>query len=262
MSVTFPGESREYRAARDRLLAKEIELRRAMEAVAVARRALPPGGLVPEDYVFDGLGPDGAPAKVKLSQLFAPGKDSLVVYNFMFPRYPKDERPKPSTGATARLKREEGPCPSCTAFLDQLDGAAEHVEAAGLNFVVIAKAPLARLIAFARDRGWRRLRLLSAAGNSFKRDYRAETPEGFQMPMMTVFHRERDNIRHFWSSEMFYAPVDPGQDPRHSGTLEPLWNFFDLTPEGRPSDWHEQLHYDASHSTRPARAEPATAAAK
>ena len=244
MSVTFPGESSEYRAARDRLLEKEIELRRAMEAVAVARRELPPGGLVPEDYVFDGLGPDGAPAKVKLSELFAPGKDSLVIYNFMFPRHPQDDRPAPTEGRTAQLKREEGPCPSCTAFINSLDGAADHVEAAGCNFAIIAKAPLDRLIAFAEDRGWRHLRLLSAAGNSFKRDYHAETPEGFQMPMLTVFHRDRDGIRHFWSSEMFYAPTDPGQDPRHTGTIEPLWNILDLTPEGRPSDWNEQMQYD------------------
>lgn len=254
MSITFPGDSPEYRAARERLLAQEIELRRAMETVAVARRELPPGGRVPEDYVFDGLGPDGAPAKVKLSELFAPGKDSLVIYNFMFPRYPKDDRPGPTEGATARLKREDGPCPSCTAFLDQLDGAAQHVEAAGVNFVVAAKAPLDRLIAFARDRGWRRLRLLSAAGNSFKRDYHAETPESSQQPMMTVFHRDGDEIRHFWSSEMLYAPTDPGQDPRHNGTLEPLWNIFDLTPEGRPSDWHEQLDYGSRHHEKPARA--------
>jgi predicted dithiol-disulfide oxidoreductase (DUF899 family) len=46
MGITFSGESAEYRAARDRLLEEEIELRRAMEAVAVARRRLPPGGVV------------------------------------------------------------------------------------------------------------------------------------------------------------------------------------------------------------------------
>ena len=57
MGITFPGESAEYRAARDRLLEQEIELRRAMEAVAAARRALPPGGVVPEDYVFQGAAP-------------------------------------------------------------------------------------------------------------------------------------------------------------------------------------------------------------
>ena len=54
MSITFPGESADYRAARDRLLEQEIELRRATEAVAAARRALPPGGVVPQDYLFSG----------------------------------------------------------------------------------------------------------------------------------------------------------------------------------------------------------------
>jgi len=46
MSISFPRESPEYRAARNQLLAQEIDLRRAMEAVAILRRALPPGGLV------------------------------------------------------------------------------------------------------------------------------------------------------------------------------------------------------------------------
>ena len=187
--VRLPNEDREYRRARDALLVEEIELRRHMERVAALRRALPAGGLVPEDYVFEGSGPDGKPAKVKLSQLFAPGKDTLVTYGFMFPRYPQDDRPGPARGVTARLKRDESPCPSCTAFLDSLDGAAEHVEAAGFNFVVIAEATLDRLTAFARDRQWKGLRLVSSTGNSFKRDYHAETPEGFQMPMITVFHR-------------------------------------------------------------------------
>ena len=90
MAIAFPAESPEYRAARDRLLTKEIELRRAMEAVAAARRKLPAGGAVPEDYVFDGAGEDGGPTNVKLSELFAPGKDSLVIYSFMFPRDPGD----------------------------------------------------------------------------------------------------------------------------------------------------------------------------
>jgi predicted dithiol-disulfide oxidoreductase (DUF899 family) len=220
--------------------------------VAIARRALPPGGLVPEDYAFDGLGPDGQPTKVTLSQLFAPGKDSLVVYNFMFPRHPEDDRPKAVEGSTAGLPREEGPCPSCVSFLDQLEGAAPHVRQR-LNFVVVAKAPLERLLAFAEERCWRHLRLLSAGGNNFKRHYHAETQEGFQMPMMTVFHRDRGEIRHSWSSEMLYAPTDPGQDPRHTGTVEPLWNIFDLTPEGRPSDWHEQLDYECCHGGTPPR---------
>jgi predicted dithiol-disulfide oxidoreductase (DUF899 family) len=242
MTIAFPGESSEYRAARDRLLEQEIELRRVMEEVSAARRDLPPGGVVPEDYVFQGGGADGTPTDVRLSELFAPGRDSLAIYSFMFPRDPGDERPGPATGQTALLPLEEGPCPSCVALLDQLDGAVEHASQQ-LNLAVVAKAPLPRILGFAEERGWRRLRLLSSAGNTYNRDYLAETPEGAQRPMLTVFHRDGDAIRHFWSSELFYAPSDPGQDPRHVGTLEPVWNLFDLTPEGRPSDWDEQLSY-------------------
>jgi len=242
MGVALPGESREYRAARDRLLEREIELRRAMEAVAALRRELPLGGRVHTDYVFQGKGADGASADVRLSELFEPGKDSLAIYSFMFPRDPGDETPGPPDGDTARLPLAEGPCPSCTALLDQLDGAAEHARQ-HLNFVVFAKAPLARVLTFARERGWRRLRLLSSAGNTYNADYLAETPDGAQMPMLTVFRRDGDVIRHFWSSELLYAPSDPGEEPRHVGTLEPLWNLLDLTPEGRPADWHEQFSY-------------------
>jgi predicted dithiol-disulfide oxidoreductase (DUF899 family) len=242
MSIAFPGESAGYRAARDRLLEQEVELRRAMEAVAAARRRLPPGGVPPEDYVFRGRGEGGAPTDVRLSELFAPGKDSLAIYSFMFPRDPGDERPGPTDGRTALLPLAEGPCPSCTALLDQLDGAAEHA-AQHLNLAVVAKSPLERILAFAEERGWRRLRLLSSAANTYNRDYLGETAEGFQRPMLNVFHRAGGTIRHFWGSELFYAPTDPGQDPRHVGTLEPVWNLFDLTPEGRPSNWDEQLEY-------------------
>src|SRR5262245_41680833 len=242
MHVTFPGESPEYRAARDRLLEQEIALRRSMEAVAATRRALPPGGVIPEDYAFHGKGADGDPASVRLSELFAPRKNTLVIYNFMFPRDSADSRPGPATGETARLKLSEGPCPSCVALLDQLDGAVDHVSPL-VNVAVVARSPLPRILTFARERGSRRLRLLSSAGNTYNRGYLAETVDGEQTPMLNVFRRDGDTIRHFWGSELFYAPTDPGQDPRHVGTLEPVWNLLDLTPEGRPVDWDEQLSY-------------------
>lgn len=242
MSIAFPGESAQYRAARDRLLAQEVELRRATEAVAAARRELPPGGTVPEDYVFQGARANGTPTDVRLSELFAPGKDSLAIYSYMFPRMSVDERPGPRDGPTALLKLEESPCPSCTAFLDQLDGAAEHV-GDRVNLVVVAKAPIPRILDFAHERGWRRLRLLSSATNTYNSDYFAETADRSQMPMMNVFRRDGEAIRHFWGSELLYAPTEPGQDPRHVGTIEALWNLFDLAPEGRGTDWHEQLSY-------------------
>lgn len=225
--TTFPGESTEYRAARDRLLEQEKELRRVTEAVAEARRALPPGGVVPEDYVFEGAGPDGDATKVRFSDLFAPGKDSLFIYNMMFPRSPE----------------EDLPCPSCTQFLDSFDGVAEHA-AERLNLVVVVKTKLSRGLAHARDRGWRHLRVLSSAANTYNRDYHGESDDGSQQqPMLNVFHRQGDTIRHFWASELLYAPPEPGQDPRHGDTIDPLWNLFDFTPEGRGADWYPALSY-------------------
>ena len=242
MSVTFPGESAEYRSARDRLLQREIELRRAMEAVAVARRQLPNGGVVPENYVFEGAGADGIPIEIRLSELFASGKSSLAIYNFMFPRGYRGDRPGPSSGKTALLPLEEGPCPSCVALLDQLDGAAQHASQR-INFAIVAKTALPRLLTFGEERGWRHLRLLSSAGNTYNRDYFGETADGSQMPMLNIFHRASGTIRHFWGAELTYGPSDPGQDHRSVGTLEPLWNLFDLTREGRPTDWDERLSY-------------------
>src|SRR5260221_3566873 len=146
MSISFPGESPEYRVARDRLLQQEIELRRAIEAVATARRALPPGGVVQQDYVFQQAGKSGTPTEVRLSELFVPGKDTLVIYNFMFPRALDDELP----------------CPHCTSMLDALDGAARHI-AQRVNFAVVAKSPLPRILAHAHAPDWGGMRALSSA---------------------------------------------------------------------------------------------------
>lgn len=179
---------------------------------------------------------------MRLSGLFAPGRDSLVIYSFMFPRDPSDDRPGPGRGRTALLPLFESPCPSCTALLDQLDGAAEHVSQR-VNLVAMAKAPLPRLRAWADERGWRRLRVLSSLDTSYNRDYHGETDRGEQRPMLNVFRREGGSVRHFWGSELLYSPTDPGQDPRHVGTIEPLWNLFDFTPEGRGTDWDEQVAY-------------------
>jgi predicted dithiol-disulfide oxidoreductase (DUF899 family) len=240
----FPGESSEYRAARDLLLASEIALRRQMEAVAAERRALPPGGKVPEDYVFQ-----GSEGEVRLSQLFAPGHRSLAIYSFMFPRYPTDTRVGPASGETAKLRLEEGPCPSCTAILDQLDAVIRHSKQR-MSLVAVANARLDRILTFAWERGWGDLPLFSTAGNGYNRDYFGQSPEGYSQPMINVFQKDGETVRHFWGSEMLYASPDPGQDPRHAGTLEPLWNLFDLTREGRPH-WDEQLDYSCCHETHP-----------
>src|SRR3546814_18031045 len=76
--LSFPNESAEYRSARIALLDAEIALRRQIEAVAAQRRALPPGGDVPEDYSFEWIGAYQRPERVKLSELFE-GKPSIIL---------------------------------------------------------------------------------------------------------------------------------------------------------------------------------------
>jgi predicted dithiol-disulfide oxidoreductase (DUF899 family) len=232
----FPGESSEYRLARNRLLEAEIELRRAMERVAAQRRGLPPGGAVPEDYVFEEA--TGGGGEVRFSELFAPDKDTLVIYSFMFPRWSGDTRPGPAVGETARLPLAEMPCPSCTSILDSFDGAARHL-VERLNLVVVAKSDPVRIRNFAAERGWRHLRLLSSRNNGYNRDYHAETPEGEQAPILNVFARDGDSFRHRWGTELMFAPRDEGEEPRHVDLIWPIWHVLDMTPGGRGGgmDW-------------------------
>src|SRR3979490_2943471 len=153
--LRYPNESTEYRAARNALLDDETALRAQIEAVAAKRRALPLGGEVPEDYVFERIRKTSMPENVKMSELFGP-HDTLILYSFMY-------------GPEREL-----PCPGCTHLLDGLDGAARHVgERAALH--IVAKSPIARLAAWAHQRGWEHLSLLSAAGNSYDADYFGDT---------------------------------------------------------------------------------------
>jgi predicted dithiol-disulfide oxidoreductase (DUF899 family) len=227
----LPGESDEYRRARDDLLEAEIQLRRQIETVAAQRRTLPLGGEVPVDYVFDASSPTSDDVEtVRLSELFAPGKDTLVLYSFMF--IPENGNP---LGVA---------CPSCTSIIDAIDGAAPHI-VQRINFAVVAKAPIDQFREHARNRGWRNVRLLSSAGTTYHTDYRTELKDGAgQLPIPTVFARRDGKIHHFWSSELFTAPRDPGSHPRHVDFMWPLWSVLDLTPEGRGTDWNPQLDYD------------------
>ena len=239
--IRFPGESEEYRRERNRLLQAEARLRRTIEQVAAQRRALPPGGVVADDYRFDEVSDGG---EVRFSELFETGKDTLVLYSFMFPRYSGDTRPGPADGETAKLALTETPCASCTSILDSLDGAAAHLTRV-LNLAVVAKSDPDRIRNFARERGWRNLRLLSSRDNAYNRDYHAETPEGEQMPILNVFARDGDQFRHTWASELMYAPRDEGMEARHVDSVWPIWNVLDVTPEGRTNQSNfPSLNYD------------------
>jgi predicted dithiol-disulfide oxidoreductase (DUF899 family) len=222
--VRFPNEPDEYRAARDALLDAEIGLRRHTEAVAEQRRRLPLGGELPTDYSFD----ESGTRTVRLSQLFEDGKDTLLLYNFMF------------IPGKAGLSLE-GACPSCTSIIDAVDGEAPHI-VQRINLAVVAKAPIEQFEAHARTRGWRNVRLLSSANTTYNADYLGEGERG-QHPIATVFVRRDGKIHHFWSSELFFAPTEPGLHPRHVDFIWPLWAVLDLTPEGRGTDWGPELAY-------------------
>ena len=225
-TIRFPGESPEYRAARDTLLLAEMALRRQTESVAALRRGLPAGGVVADDYVFqESAGSDvTASTPVRLSELFANGKNTLILYSYMF---------GPQMAAA---------CPLCTSILDGLDGESPHVSQR-VSFAVVAKSPIERIMRFAKERHWRNLRLLSSGDNRYNHDYHGELANGEQMPMLNVFTRDNGTIRHFWASEMMHAPTDPGQDPRHVDSLWPLWSLLDATPEGRGEKWSPRLSY-------------------
>ena len=219
MAICFPGEDPNYRDARNKLLEAETQLRKQLESVAALRRELPPGGRIPQDYVFD-----EDSGQVLFSQLFKPETPTLIVYNFMF-----------------------GPemvqaCTSCTSILDGLNGTAPHV-LDRVPLVVVAKSPIPRIREFAKERSWTNLRLVSSAHNTYNLDYHGELENGSQMPMLNVFIKRGDAIHHFYGTELLYAPVEQGQDARHVDLVWPLWNLFDLTPEGRGKQWYPKLRH-------------------
>ena len=214
--VRFPNESVEYRAARDALLAAEIDLRRDIERVAELRRALPPGGTVPKDYRFESE--DGP---VSMSELFR-DKQTLAIYSMMYGPQRKE------------------PCPMCTSLLSAWDGEARDVEQR-IALVVTARSPIDRVLAFKQRRGWRYLRIVSDASGDYTRDYVSR--EDADVPAFNVFTRRDGTIRHFWAAEMSEKTADPGQDPRGAPDLMPLWTILDSTPEGRGVDWYPKLEY-------------------
>ena len=203
--IHLPGESALYRERRDELLSAEVELRDKLEQVAQLRRQLPAGGIA-QNYVFQQTS-----GNVTFAQLFG-RHDTLIVYSFMF-------------GGS-----QQAPCPMCSAFIDSVSGQIKHIQQRA-GFVVVARSepePLARLVA---ANGWDDITWVSAAHNTYPLDYHSEMADGTQVPMCSVFTRDKDEIRHFWTSEMFFSPAET--QPRHIDLLWPLWNFFDLTPEGR-----------------------------
>jgi predicted dithiol-disulfide oxidoreductase (DUF899 family) len=212
----FPNESPEYRAARNRLLVEEIELRRHIEQVAVQRRALPQGGELPNDFeLVSEAGP------ILFSSLFG-DKDTLMVYSMMY----GPER--------------KAACPMCTSFLNSWNGAAINLRER-VAIAVTARSPIQRLLDFKKQRGFANLPFVSDSSGEYTRAY--VTPDDADVPGFSIFTRRNGRIFHFYSGEMSGAMADLGQDPRGAPDADPLWMMLDLTPAGRGTDWYPKLDY-------------------
>ena len=225
MNVHIHGESAEYRKKRNELLEAELALRDQTERVAALRRLLPLGPPVETDYVFR-EGPadlaEDSPANirdVRLSELFAPGKDTLIVDHMMW-------------GPSDKL-----PCRMCNMWADGYSSIAPHVSDK-VNFVLVSKVDILRLRDWGRRRGWDKMRLLSSHDSSFNHDYFAENENG-QRPAVSVFRRVPDGKIHFtYTTEMSRLPGHHrGIDP-----FSAVWHLLDLLPEGR-ENWMPKHSY-------------------
>lgn len=221
--VLWPREAdQDYIAARRELLAAERELYAQAERVAAARRALPPGAQV-GDYRFDegplDLALDGGVHKTALGDLFGPHR-TLFLYHLMF-----------EPGA-------DQACPMCSMWVDGFRGVAAHL-AQHTAFAVVAKAPLADLRSWGRRRDWRGVRLISSYDTTFNRDFGFETTEGAQAPGVSVFVRDGELVRHFYSGR---PDLSPRQSERGIDLLSPVWQVLDLLPGGR-GDWYAGNDY-------------------
>lgn len=215
----FPGASPEYEAAREALLAEEIEFRRHMTRLTEQRRALPPGPVIRKNYRFK----DEQGFEVGLADLFG-DKNTLVTYFWMYG--PKRERP----------------CPMCTNLLGSLNGNAADIKQK-VALKVLGRSSVERQYAFAQERGWRDLNFVQTVGDDYAQDLGILMPDGNEYPALIVYRRDGDEVRLFWASEMTKEMADPGQDPRDAPDLAALWTVLDLTPEGRGTDWYPRLQY-------------------
>ena len=220
-SKPFPSDSAEYRDARTRLLAEEIELRRHIQRVAALRRALPVGGEA-KDYRF--LDADGK--DLGLADLFG-RHGTLFSYFWMYG--PERERP----------------CPMCTSFVGSLDIPSRDIEQR-IAIAIIGRSPVARQLAFARERGWSNLQFFQTVGDDFPRDYRGLNSEGREDPIVAVWQRRGDKVNLFWAAEGGADTADPGFDPHLAPDPTPLWTVLDWTPGGRGTNWYPKLDYGAT----------------
>ena len=202
MSLPEIASRDEWLAARDELLRREKALTRQRDVVNADRRRLPMV-LVDKPYVFDG--PHG---EAGLLDMFG-GSRQLIVQHFMFAADWVDG------------------CPGCTASIDDLaQGTLAHLSARDTAFVLVSRAPLAKLDAYRRRRGWT-VPWYSSNGSDFNDDFGA-TVDGSELPGVSCLLRDGDRVFHTYSTSA-----------RGTEYLAGAYTFLDLTALGRQEEWEE-----------------------
>lgn len=225
----------EWRDQRKELLKEEKELTRKRDKLNTKRRRLPMVE-VKKDYIFEGQ--DG---KMRLLDLFE-GRHQLIIYHFM---WLWDEG----------QPRDEG-CPSCSAWTDHIaQGHLHHLHARGTTLALVSRAPLAKIEPFKERMGWT-LPWYSSYGNDFNYDYHVTLDESvapieynyrtkaghkqagsdyylngeqpFDLPGLSCFLRDGDNVYHTYST---YG--------RGGESVGGSYYFLDLTVLGRQEEWEE-----------------------
>jgi len=211
-----------WRKARLELLEAEKAHTRAYDRINAQRRRLPMVE-VPGDYVFQ---TEEGPKT--LLELFR-GRTQLFVYHFMFG--PDWERG----------------CSGCTSWVNALGDLAD-LESRDVEFVIVSRAPLEKLLPYKQEHGWPH-RWVSSFGSDFNYDFgvtmdldrgyteynyedmseRLKKPDAFtELPGSSVFFRIDDRVFHTYSS---YA--------RGNEATVHTYAMLDLTPFGRQQDFED-----------------------
>jgi predicted dithiol-disulfide oxidoreductase (DUF899 family) len=202
----------QWLAARKKLLADEKELTKHYDRVNADRRRLPMVK-IEKAYVFDG--PNG---RQSLEALFE-SRRQLIVYHFMFdPAWEKG-------------------CSGCTGWVDAL-GNLSPLKDRDTTFVVVSRAPLAKLEAYKAQNGWS-VPWFSSFTSDFDNDFHAArdrnvAPAKEPNPLEgeehghDVFFRLYDDVFHTYSA---YA--------RGSESLMDGYSLLDMTPSGRQREFED-----------------------
>jgi len=216
----------QWLAERKALLLHEKDVTKHYDRVNAERRRLPMVK-IEKDYSFEC--PNG---KLNLRDLFE-GRRQLIVYHFMFdPAWDKG-------------------CSGCTGFVDAL-GDLSLLNKRDTTFVVISRAPLAKLQAYRALKGWS-ISWLSSFGNDFNYDfhvtldpkvapaeynYRTKAEMAAAMGHAVLMEGEEHGLSVFFQldGEVFHTY---SVYARGTESLTDSYRLLDTTPYGRQQDFED-----------------------